>query len=292
MKYIIFISTLFLSITAFGQGPKDDTLFNELSHIKTDILKLNQRLDFINKEPDYNNLNITLHDLDKIMTMFSSQKKENMLEKTLPYLIPIIVLILGAIITLSQLKIQGKLTLVHSRSNNIAEARIKWNNDLRLVLSKLIRTSTELHYHLRTALDKIAERDKYELNSEKWKMHHNEADQYYQSHLNLMVDFIALTGETQLYLDIKGDEKDNKTHVEFEKILSEYGDSIMEYPNIKDVEKFDTAANELIRKSRNVLNDSWDKARNEGKIDLDNAFEEASLTNRLKKIFTKNNNKV
>ena len=286
MKNIIIISILFLGIIHYCQAQNDktelDSLYNMIGQLDTRLKFQNQKIDSLEKLSIKNELTLELKGVVEMLAQFKPSKK-TFTDEMFPILIPVLIALFGAFAAILQIRTQTRYSLIHSRSNKITEARLEWNKDLRNVFSKLLRASTILHFHMRTISDIIAERNTHNKSSKDYQDLHQKAEAYYQSHIELINEFIVLTSEVQLYLDAKEGDKKNKLHSELENILEQYIDSVLDYKEINDVSKFNSVANALITKGREILNNSWSKARIEGDIEITKAYNESFFWKKIKK---------
>jgi hypothetical protein len=293
MRNLLLAAFFFCSICAIAQEQGTisniDSLHKMISKLEFKLQKQNEKIDSIVNLNQNHILALEFSDIDKIISQFKSPDKKifDYIKEVLTYSIPIILAFLGAYFSIIQIKKQSRYTLIHNRANKLSEARIKWNDDLRMKISALISSSTILNYHLRKLSEIIAERNMVDkvTNITKWNQLDKKAEDYYDSKINDINNCIALTSEIQLYLDVNDvkNVNSNKYHSELEKTLSEYLDYTMEYDKLTDVKKFNAVANELITKSRRVLYDSWSKARSEGDNDIEKAYNESYFWIKLKK---------
>lgn len=152
---------------------------------------------------------------------------------------------------------QARVSQRHSKALIISEARIKWIEELRPLLSKLIYLISEIESvfkNLEPFIDFKKEEIKENLNVEQKK----EVDEIEKNSLGLFSDYTQTFNQVKLLLNPKV-----KEHKDLIDSMDNYIKNVVK--EMKDKKfKNDLKVDQLIENSQIVLRKAWGQAKNEG----------------------------
>lgn len=250
MNKLLIPLILLFYLQCFAQKTKEQATIDSLNHkinvlVKNDATK-SHVIDSLQKSINEKIVTFDVKDWEKKKKVF--ENKTDWLSLFLTLLIPIIVLIGGSIYAIKQINKQGKWSLLQTKSNYIAQARINWIEELRKNLSEYVGLVAILNYYMREVVD---------LNKAKKK---EEAEKIYIEQTERLRQLRQLSTEIKLRLN-----SDEENHKQLELNLDEYVRIAIEaYSKVTNDKLYDQVSDKVLYLSKIILKEAWGQAKNEG----------------------------
>jgi len=162
---------------------------------------------------------------------------------------PVLLAIIGGIIAIWQIRVSSKLTLDQTRANSISDARIEWMQKFRNLMSEFLSEVAALNYYLRGVIELAEDKEK------------EKAKEEYEKTIERRIKVRRLGTEIVLMLNV------NETkHLELDELIEKFLNVTTEdHKKIKEFSQYENLSKAIQEKSRDILKEVWEQAKNEGK---------------------------